>query len=155
EIINSYTEAIAAAELEPVVVDVDYFALENMFELNYDPPAGQPVALVNVGARYSSINILKEGRSTFTGDVPVGGAEYNDALARPPRGAAGRWRRLRSCSREASFSSSSRRAGSEPGWRAPDISSPRCAPRSPPSRGRTPRSPVSTSRSTSCGRSCA
>jgi type IV pilus assembly protein PilM len=82
EIINSYTEAIAAAELEPVVVDVDYFALENMFELNYDPPAGQPVALVNVGARYSSINILKEGRSTFTGDVPVGGAEYNDALAR-------------------------------------------------------------------------
>jgi type IV pilus assembly protein PilM len=82
EIINSYTEAIAAAELEPVVVDVDYFALENMFEMNYEAGGGQPVALVNVGARYSSINILKEARSTFTGDVPVGGAEYNDALAR-------------------------------------------------------------------------
>jgi type IV pilus assembly protein PilM len=82
EIINSYTEAIRAAELEPVLVDVDYFALENMFELNYDPPEGHPVALVNVGARYSSINILKQGRSTFTGDVPVGGAEYSDALVR-------------------------------------------------------------------------
>jgi type IV pilus assembly protein PilM len=82
EIINSYTEAIRAAELEPVLVDVDYFALENMFELNYEAPDGHPVALVNIGARYSSINILKQGRSTFTGDVPVGGAEYADALVR-------------------------------------------------------------------------
>jgi type IV pilus assembly protein PilM len=82
DIINSYTDAIRAAELEPVLVDVDYFALENMFELNYDAAEGQPVALVNIGARYSSINILKDGRSTFTGDVPVGGAEYNDALVR-------------------------------------------------------------------------
>ena len=82
EIINSYTEAIRAAELEPVLVDVDYFALENMFELNYDPPEGHPMGLVNIGARYSSINILKQGRSTFTGDVPVGGAEYSDALVR-------------------------------------------------------------------------
>ena len=82
DIINSYTNAIRAAELEPVVVDVDYFALENMFELNYDPPEGHPIGLVNIGARYSSINILKQGRSTFTGDVPVGGAEYSDALVR-------------------------------------------------------------------------
>ena len=82
EIINSYTEAIRAANLEPVLVDVDYFALENMFELNYEAVESHPVALINIGARYSSINILKSGRSTFTGDVPVGGAEYNDALIR-------------------------------------------------------------------------
>ena len=82
EIINSYTDAIRAAGLEPVVVDVDYFALENMFEANYDGGESHPMALVNVGARYSSINILKAGRSTFTGDVPVGGAEYTDALTR-------------------------------------------------------------------------
>ncbi|MFI5042003.1 MAG: type IV pilus assembly protein PilM [Acidimicrobiales bacterium] len=82
EIINSYVETIRAAGLDPVLVDVDYFALENMYELSYDAPDGRPVALVNIGARYSSINILKDGRSTFTGDVPVGGAEFNDALAR-------------------------------------------------------------------------
>ena len=82
EIINSYAEAIRAADLDPILVDVDYFALENMFELNYEASDGQPVALVNIGARYSSINILKDGRSTFTGDVPVGGAEYTDALTR-------------------------------------------------------------------------
>lgn len=93
EIINSYAEAIRAAGLDPLLVDVDYFALENMFELNYESTDGQPVALVNIGARYSSINILKDGRSTFTGDVPVGGAEYTDALSRqlgiPPDQAEG------------------------------------------------------------------
>jgi type IV pilus assembly protein PilM len=93
EIINSYAEAIRAADLDPILVDVDYFALENMFELNYEATDGQPVALVNIGARYSSINILKDGRSTFTGDVPVGGAEYTDALSRqlglPPEQAEG------------------------------------------------------------------
>ena len=81
DIINSYTSTLQLAGLDPVVVDVDYFALENMYELNY-PPNDQVVALVNIGARYSCMNILRGGRSTFTGDVPVGGKEFNDALIR-------------------------------------------------------------------------
>ena len=82
DIINSYTSTLQLAGLEPVVVDVDYFALENMYELNYPPSENQVVALVNIGARYSCMNILRGGRSTFTGDVPVGGKEFNDALVR-------------------------------------------------------------------------
>jgi type IV pilus assembly protein PilM len=82
EIINSYADVLRAAGLEAAVVDVDHFALENMFELNYEAPPGKAVALVNVGARYTSINILKDGRSTFTGDVPAGGSEFNDVLVR-------------------------------------------------------------------------
>ncbi len=82
DIVSSYAEAVRAAGLTPVVVDVDYFALENMFETNYDTMPDRAIALVNIGARYSSINILKGGRSTFTGDVPVGGRDINDALMR-------------------------------------------------------------------------
>ena len=82
DIINSYTSTLQLAGLEPVVVDVDYFALENMYDLNYPPSENQVVALVNIGARYSCMNILRGGRSTFTGDVPVGGKEFNDALVR-------------------------------------------------------------------------
>src|SRR5262249_34780111 len=80
DIINSYTNTLQIAGLEPAVVDVDYFALENMYELNYPPSENQVVALVNIGARYSCMNILRGGRSTFTGDVPVGGKKFNDAL---------------------------------------------------------------------------
>ncbi len=82
DIVSSYADTLRAAGLVPVVVDVDYFALDNMYELNYDPVGNQIVALVNVGSRYSSINILKGGRSTFTGDVPVGGRDITEALTR-------------------------------------------------------------------------
>ena len=82
DIVGSYAETLRSAGMTPVVVDVDYFALDNMYELNYEPVADQVVALVNIGARYSSINILKGGRSTFTGDVPVGGRDITEALTR-------------------------------------------------------------------------
>ncbi len=82
EIVASYSETIRAAGLTPVVIDVDYFALENMFETNYDAVPDRAIALVNIGARYSSINILKGGRSTFTGDVSVGGRHITEALVR-------------------------------------------------------------------------
>lgn len=82
DILNSYTAVIRDAGLNPQIVDVDYFALENMFELNYAIDEGQVVGLVNIGARYCSINILRGGRSSFTGDIPVGGAEFTDVLMR-------------------------------------------------------------------------
>jgi type IV pilus assembly protein PilM len=81
DVINSYVSVIREAGLEPIVVDVDYFALENMFEVNYTLGPEEIVALVNIGARYSSINILKGGRSAFTGDVPIGGRHFTEMLA--------------------------------------------------------------------------
>lgn len=82
DIIDSYTSTLLLAGLEPAVVDVDYFALENMFDLSHPPAESKLVALVNVGARYSCMNILRDGKSMFTGDVPVGGKEFNEALMR-------------------------------------------------------------------------
>ncbi len=82
DIVASYVDVLRAANLSPVIVDVDYFAVENMFEANYDSPPGRAIALVNIGARYSSINILKNGRSTFTGDVPVGGRDITEGIMR-------------------------------------------------------------------------
>jgi type IV pilus assembly protein PilM len=80
EIINSYAQAIKDAELTPSIVDVDYFALENMYEVNYEIEANGVVGLIHIGARYTSINVLKHGVSTFTGDLPVGGESFTEAL---------------------------------------------------------------------------
>jgi type IV pilus assembly protein PilM len=82
DIVASYSETIKAAGFTPLIIDVDYFCLENMFESSYEPPSEGAIALVNIGARYSSINILKAGRSTFTGDVPVGGRDVTETLMR-------------------------------------------------------------------------
>ena len=81
DMLDGYSSAISQAGLVPVVVDVDYFALENMFEHNYDSNPEETIALINIGAHYSSINIVKEGRSVFTGDVPIGGQQFTTLLA--------------------------------------------------------------------------
>lgn len=80
DVINSYVTAISEAGLVPVVADVDYFALENMFEVNYTPNPDEIIALINIGSHYSLINVMKGGRSAFTGDVPVGGQQFTDML---------------------------------------------------------------------------
>ena len=80
EIVDSFVSAVELAGLEPTVADVDYFAIENMFDLNYPEEQEKMVALVNVGARYTSINIVQDGEPLFAGDVAVGGRLYTDAL---------------------------------------------------------------------------
>lgn len=83
EIVNSYVEAIKDAGLVPVVMDVDYFALENMYQANYtDDPPGGVIGLIHVGARYTSITLIQNGVFTFTGDLPIGGDEFTDRVRR-------------------------------------------------------------------------
>ncbi len=83
EIINSYTEAIEEAGLAPAVMDVDYFALENMYETNYGGEATNGViALIHVGAQYTSITLLQDGLAIFTSDLSLGGVYFTENVAR-------------------------------------------------------------------------
>ncbi len=73
-------QAIQLAGKQPVVIDVDAFALQNCYEVNYEPQADLTVALLNVGASTSNINIVQGARSIFTRDVAFGGNQYTSAL---------------------------------------------------------------------------
>ena len=79
--INDYINLVKEAGLEPVVMDVDAFALANMYELNYEMEPGA-TALLNIGASVMNINILRDGISIFTRDITVGGNRYTEALQR-------------------------------------------------------------------------
>lgn len=81
EIVESYIECFALAGLDVAIVDVDYFALQNMFELCYPEEVARTAAIINMGARYSSINICKGGDSLFTGDIAVGGKLFTEGIA--------------------------------------------------------------------------
>src|SRR5260370_39909988 len=78
--ILNHTNVLAQAGKTPGVVDIDAFGLQNCFEVNYDPDAGQTVALLNIGASVMNINIVPGGVPLFTRDVSVGGNQYTDAL---------------------------------------------------------------------------
>ena len=80
EVINSFVDCLGLAGLDTAIVDVDYFCVQNMFELGYPELAQKTVALINVGNRYSAVNIVRGGQSLFTGDVSVSGKQFTDAL---------------------------------------------------------------------------
>ena len=80
DVLEARTAVVKDAGLNPVVMDVDVFAIENMYEINYDVSPEEITALVNVGASYVNINILADGGSAFTRDVLIGGNRYIEAL---------------------------------------------------------------------------
>jgi type IV pilus assembly protein PilM len=80
EKINEYTSAVREAGLNPVIVDVDAFALENLYEINYEIREDENITLVNIGASTININILRGGVSVFTRDSAIGGNLHTEAL---------------------------------------------------------------------------
>lgn len=80
--VNELTEIARGAGLIPKVLDVDAFAIENMYGINYEAKPEELVALVNVGASVMNVNIVKGNASVFTRDIAVGGHRYAEALQR-------------------------------------------------------------------------
>ena len=78
--ISNVKQAIQLAGKHPVIIDVDAFALQNCYELNYQPKAGEVVALLNIGSSTMNINILNGSRSVFARDASVGGNQYTSLL---------------------------------------------------------------------------
>src|SRR6201995_1055240 len=80
DFVANLKQAIQLAGKQPAVIDVDAFALQNCYEVNYEPADNTVVALLNVGASTMNINILRGVRSVFTRDVSVGGNQYTSLL---------------------------------------------------------------------------
>jgi len=82
DVINDYVSIAVESGLEPAVVDVDTFATQNMFELNYGFPPNETVAIVNVGASMININIVSNSITQFTRDISMGGALLTEEIQR-------------------------------------------------------------------------
>ena len=80
EVINDYVTVLRDAGLNPVVVDVDAFALLNMYEVNYPIMENEVVALVNIGASLINIVVLQGGKYVFSRDISMGGNLYTEEI---------------------------------------------------------------------------
>lgn len=80
DLVESHLTILRGAGLEPRIVDVDSFAFLNCFELNHQPTPDECVALVNIGAEITSINIYHNSVSRFSRDIPVGGNTITAAI---------------------------------------------------------------------------
>jgi type IV pilus assembly protein PilM len=82
DIINEYISVVKEAGLNPIIVDIDSFALENMYENNYEIEPGKNVVMLNIGASTINMSILKGGIAVFTRDSSLGSNLHTEALQR-------------------------------------------------------------------------
>jgi type IV pilus assembly protein PilM len=82
EMVTTHAELIREAGLEPVIVDVDSFAVQNAYEATHPNGDGKVVALVNIGSDVTNINIIQNHIPHFTRDLSVGGTVFLEALQR-------------------------------------------------------------------------
>lgn len=78
--IADQTSVVSMAGKTPVVVDIDAFALQNAYEVNYQPDARTVAALLNIGSSVLNINIVRGTEFLFSRDISMGGNHFTDFL---------------------------------------------------------------------------
>lgn len=73
EIIYNRTDVLIDAGLKPVIIDLDVFAMENAANMMLDLKSMGAVALIDLGESFTHINILLDGVTAYTRDIPIGG----------------------------------------------------------------------------------
>jgi type IV pilus assembly protein PilM len=79
DIVDDYVNLLQLANLNPGVLDVDAFALQNAVELSAEELKGC-FAIVDVGAQRLGINAVKNGVSMFSRDSSYGGYHITQAI---------------------------------------------------------------------------
>jgi len=80
--INDYASVVREARIKPQIVDINAFSVQNAFEFVHGLPEDQTIALLNVGAAVSSLNIVSRGVSAFTREVTNAGNTITEEIQR-------------------------------------------------------------------------
>jgi type IV pilus assembly protein PilM len=78
--IEDYAQLARDARLKPLVCDIDSFTVQNLFEYSRGLPENQTVALINVGASFSSLNIIANGIHAFPREIANGGNAITEEI---------------------------------------------------------------------------
>lgn len=85
-LIEDHIKLIEQAGLVPEIIDVEFFALGNAFELNCllrpQMEEDRVVGLIDIGANKTNINIVENGFSFFTREIYFGGNDFTNAIAK-------------------------------------------------------------------------
>lgn len=86
ENIEDRVSALAYAGLKAAIVDVEAFAMENAFTLLADQlpekVENKTVAVADIGATMTSLNILHDGRTIYTREQGFGGRQLTEEIQR-------------------------------------------------------------------------
>jgi type IV pilus assembly protein PilM len=86
DVVQDRVDALAKAGLKAKIVDVEAFAMENAFALLIDQlpetVEGQTVAIVDIGATMTTLNVLYNSHTVYTREQSFGGKQLTEEIQR-------------------------------------------------------------------------
>jgi len=85
ENVDTRVEALEAADLKPVVVDVEVYAMErafSMIEPHLDLGEDYTVAIVDIGSTMTTLSVLNDGHTIYTREQLFGGKQLTEEIQR-------------------------------------------------------------------------
>lgn len=80
--VMSHIELLRDVGLVPLIVDVDAFAVQNAFEINYQYEENKIYALIDIGLSATNINVVTNGVLLLNRDLQFGGQSFLEELQR-------------------------------------------------------------------------
>jgi type IV pilus assembly protein PilM len=80
DLIDDYVNVLSEAGMTPGVIDVAGFAVANAWAANADTAPDEVIAVANIGAQSTNINVLAGGIPAFTRDISIGGNAYTEEI---------------------------------------------------------------------------
>lgn len=80
DFIEKRLAAVRDAGFEPQILDVDAFALANIYWENYEVPENTSTLLVDLGASLTKLNIVTANTTLFTRDIAIGGKDLTQEV---------------------------------------------------------------------------
>ncbi len=82
DMITAHVEALQAAGLDPLAIDIEPLAAErSLLELASEAERNEIVAMLNMGATVTEISIFRNGILTFTRPIPLAGDALTQAIS--------------------------------------------------------------------------
>jgi type IV pilus assembly protein PilM len=81
-VLESYMACVEDAGLRPKIVDVDFFALQNLYEANYGDTGTKSIAVFDIGAVAMKCIVVQGGVPLFTKDSSIGGKNLTAEIQR-------------------------------------------------------------------------
>jgi len=82
EAVQDKIDILEGAGLDPVIIDVDSFALETLYSKMVPNPDNGAVLLLNIGQKVTNLSIITGGVTRVVRDIFISGATFDKAVAK-------------------------------------------------------------------------
>ena len=81
EVVTAHLEMLSGAGVTPHALDLEAVALANAWALNHPSGDSEPVALIQIGARDTILNLCRGSELQFTREIPIAGESFTQTVA--------------------------------------------------------------------------